>query len=296
MWMAETKRGIIMKKIHIFGANGFIGSNLLKKFNEERKYPTIGYSSKNCNLLSLNAIEKTLTKLTKEDTIIMTSSITRLKENSLESMIKNITMADNISKFIRKIDLDQFIFLSTGDIYGINPVQPINEKLLPEPNDYYSISKLVSEFILKKSCSEKEIPILILRLSAVYGPGDKNKSTINKLVESAISNRKIIIYGDGTNKRDFVYVDDVYQIIKKGVENKTNAILNLATGKSHSIKEITNIIKQYCPVDFSIKYKQKEQERIKEMNYDVSLLKEIFPDFNPKNIKKGLALYISQKI
>lgn len=278
-------------KIHILGASGFIGNSLLKEFNKKGEYLVKGYSSKDCNLVSSKSIENALYKLTKEDVIIMTSSITRLKGNSLESMMKNVTMAENISKFIEKNNPSQLIFLSTIDVYGINPLQPINENLLPEPNDYYALSKLASEFILKKSCSSKDIPLLILRLSGVYGKGDKGKSTINKLIESA-KQGKITIYGDGEDKRDFVHVIDIYEVIKKGIKNKINATLNIATGKSHTINKIVEKIKLYCPKKFSIKYKQKKLKRIKEMKCDISLLKKTFPDFEPRGIEEGLFSYI----
>lgn len=296
MRMAETKKRINMK-IYILGAKGFIGGNLLKKFNEDGNYNALGYSSKDCNLLSSESIENALDKSTREDIIIMTSCITRLKENSLESAVKNMRMASNVGEFIEKNPINQFIFLSTCDVYGINPIQPINENLLPEPNDYYALSKLASEFILKKSCSNKKIPLLILRLSGVYGRGDDGKSTINKLVKSVILNKKITLFGDGEDKRDYIYVDDLYKIIKEGIKNQTNITLNIATGRSYSIKEIIEIIRSNYPGDFLIEHQKEksEQKRIKDMTYDVSLLNKTFTSFKPTSLKTGLSYYIKKK-
>lgn len=284
-----------MEKIHILGSSGFIGSYLFKKFNENKNYDVKGYSSKKCNLLNPESIKDALQKITEEDSIIMTSSIVRLKENSLESMVTNIKMADNISKFIEKNKVKRFIFLSTTDVYGIiEPNKIINEKLLLNPNDYYSVSKLSSEYILRKNCSDNNIPLFILRLSAAYGPNDDGKSTINKLVKSA-DEGKIIIKGDGKDKRDFIYIDDVYRIIQEGIANKTNTTLNIATGKSYSINRIVNIIKKYYPNDFLIEYSPKEkisQKRNKNMVFDISLFKENFPDFEFTDIEKGIETYI----
>ena len=90
----------------------------------------------------------------------------------------------------------------------------ITEELLPQPFNYYSISKLSSESILKKVCFKNKIPLLILRMPGIYGPGDDDISLINKFVKSALTKKKVTLIGNGKDKRDLVYVDDIYKIIK----------------------------------------------------------------------------------
>lgn len=285
------------KRIIILGASGFIGKYIYKNFQSDMIYDVVGFSSKDCNLLSPDQIQEKLLFIEEDDVIIMASAITRLKENTFDSMIKNIQMADNISKFIGGKRVGYFIFLSTVDVYGlVDTTNFIDEKLLPNPNDYYALSKLSSEFILKKMCNKNNIPILILRLSGIYGYGDQGKNTIGKLIESAIKNKEITVYGDGKDKRDFVYVGDVCNIIKNATKHKINTILNVATGKSYSINEIVEIIKLNYPEKFVVKYKAREdyfEERVKDMIYDVSLLTTTFPDLKFKDIKEGISIYIN---
>lgn len=283
------------EKIVILGASGFIGKNLYESFSSNTLYDIIGLSSTDCDLLSLNQVQKELLFVNKDDIIIMASAITRLKENTFDSMIKNIQMADNISKFVEKNRVGYFIFLSTVDVYGLVSVTTIiNEKLLPNPNDYYALSKLSSEFILRKTCNKSNIPILILRLSGVYG--NQGQSTVNKLIEAVVRNKEIIIYGDGKDKRDFVYVDDICNIIKEAMERRVSTTLNIATGKSYSINEIVEVIKSCYPEKFVIKHKPGEnffEERVKDMVYDVSLITRTFPDIKFKDIREGISLCLS---
>lgn len=282
------------KRIIILGASGFIGNYVYKSFLSDMIFDVKGFSSKNCDLLSLDQIQNKLSFISKDDVVIMASAITRLRENTFDSMIKNIQMADNISKFIEKKGAGYFIFLSTVDVYGlVDDTTIISEKLLPNPNDYYAVSKLTSEFLLKKTCDRNNIPILTLRLSGVYGSGKQEKTTINKLIESATRNKEVIIYGDGKDKRDYIYVDDVCNIIKKAIEQKINATLNVATGNSCSISEIVEIIKKCCTDKFVVNYKQREnitEERVKDMVYDVSLLTTVFPDIKIKDLKEGISI------
>lgn len=276
-------------RIHILGSDGFVGKRLMVFFSGIAE--TRGYSLSDCDLLSLESVSN-LPKFTEQDVVIMVSSITRLKENSLESMEKNILMADNISKFIKENPPGYFVFLSTIDVYGANPQIPVKETNFPNPSDYYSLSKLASEFLLRKVCAEKDIPLLILRLSGLYGKGDEGKSTINKLFESAVRDRKITIIGDGSDTRDFVYVEDVCKLIWNGILQKKDSLVNVATGESYSINEIVNLLRQYLSYGISIEYKEESgQKRAKELRFDNSLLKKNFPWFEFTNLKNGLKLY-----
>jgi len=284
------------KKIHILGASGFIGNSLYRNFSAENETEVKRYSSQDCNLLFYNSVSLTLPEFNKDDVVIMASSITRLKENSLESMAKNIKMADNVSRFIGNNPPSQFIFLSTADVYGISPTLPINEKLLPNPNDHYAISKLSSEFILKSTCSKKDIPLLTLRLSGMYGNGDDGISTINRLVKSAREG-KITLVNGGVDRRDFVYVDDLYRIIKEGIDKKIDLTVNIATGENHSIREIAELIGFLFSEKISIEYKERKEEgnRIGEIRFDTRLLRETFPKIRFMDIKSGLSFYIQEQ-
>jgi len=280
-----------MKTIHILGASGFIGSYLLNHLSKE--FNVVGYSSKQCDLLSSDSIHNALSNINKEDIIIISSAITRLKENSFNSLQKNVLMAENLAKFLESHKISQLIFFSTIDVYGSDVPGEIHEGLVPNPQDYYSLSKLISEHIFKISCFKNKIPLYILRLSGIYGPGDNNKSTVNKLVTSAF-NKLITIYGDGADKRDFVFVDDIYRFINLLISNPKNTTLNFATGNSYSIDQIVRFIQELMPYQFSIEYKRPaiKKNRASNLLFNTTKMKKQFPSFEFTDIKKALPLYI----
>lgn len=279
--------------IHILGGSGFIGSRISKYFCEEN-YPVKSYSSSECNLLNKESIEEKLKDISEGDVILLASSITRLKENSLESMIKNIRMSDNLANFIEKKPISQLIFLSTIDVYGTDPKLPINEKNPLNPGDYYSMSKVLSEFILKKTCSKKEIPLLTLRLSGVYGKD--YGGAIDKIINSSREG-KVTLFNRGEDRRDFVYVQDLYKIIKAGIGSKMNSTINIATGKDYSIKEICEMIKSYLGKEITFEYKKnaETENRIQRIKIDTSFFNEKFPNFKFTDIQEGLKLCMGDK-
>lgn len=284
------------KKVFILGASGFVGGWLLKRFLSDSPYKAVGYSSADCNMLSPGSIRKALSSVTSEDVIVMLSCITRLRENSFGSMLKNIEMAHNIARFVESHPVSHFIYFNTVDVYGLIPEGVvISENLPTNPHDYYAISKLASEFLLKKALSERNIPFLSLRFSGIYGPGDEGKSAINALLSPLFSTGKITVFGDGNDTRDFVCVDDVYRVVEEAVRRPLNATVNVATGKSYSILEIIETIKPLVDKKFLVEFKprgSKAEKRQGHMVYDISLFQKLFPNFVFSSLKAGLSTYI----
>ena len=208
-------------------------------------------------------------------------------------------MAKNISIFLEKNPVSQVFFFSTVDIYGLlSDDVLISENLIPNPSDYYSISKIASEYFLRKTFSKLGIPLTIFRLTGIYGPGDEGKSTINVLVENAQNNRKITVFGDGLNKRDFVYVDDIFKITCEAIRLKTDITINVATGNSYSIVEIANMIAREIGDDVKIEFcdpVSSNEPRINHMNYDIGSIQSIFPKIKLTDLSQGISLYISNK-
>lgn len=285
-------------RIVILGASGFIGKWLFDRFSLHTDLEVKGLSSDNCDLLSMHNVINALSDITRNDALVMTSAITRLRENTYNSMLKNIQMVENVSKVLVERSAGQFVFLSTVDVYGIDIKRnvKINEKLELNPNDYYAISKIVGEFLLRKTCAKKDIPLTILRLSGVYGPGDKGKSTIAAFIQSVFQDKKIYIYGDGKDMRDFVYVDDIYKIINEAIVKKLSRTINVATGRSYSILQIVDMIKSLSPYEFQVEFRPKVikgDKRIEDMIFDCSLLIEEFPNLQLTELKEGISRYIS---
>ncbi len=285
------------KHIFIFGATGFIGKYLKDKLSADNSIEALGYSSRTCNLLSLSDIQGILSSAGNNDAVIIASAINRSKDNSYPAMLKNIQMIENICQAVSEKSIGHITFLSTIDIYGINIKKnaKINEFFLPNPNDYYSLGKIASEYLLQKICSENSIPLTILRLSGVYGPGDNFGSTIGLMVKTALNNKNIIIYDHGDSLRDFIYVDDIHQIIQSVIKQKKSVLLNVATGKSFAIKEIAALIKILLPFPIEIEHKKIKsnvEKRVKHLEFDCSVVEKEFPDVSMTDLKTGIARYL----
>lgn len=280
-----------MKKcVVILGNSGFIGGNLEEKL--QHHFKVYGFNSKNCNLLDYNTIKRKLSSI-KIDSLVFVSSIARLKDNSIDSLKQNINMALNVAKYIEHYNnVRQVIFFSTIDVYG-NVKKTYKENLPLNPIDYYAQSKSISETILKQVCCVNNVKLFIPRLSGVFGKGDKQKSTIYHLVSSAIEKNEIILFGEGKDTRDFIYIDYLADIIINSIHKKFDGILNIATGKNYSIKDISYMICSILKTNIKIVFKDKTvYSRNNNINFDIERLRNSqLIGFN-KDLQECINLYI----
>jgi len=245
------------RKVCVLGASGFIGGRLEEELSKDCAFDVAGYSSKSCDLLSIADVKSLFSSVDRDDAIVIASAITRKQDNSHEAMKKNIQMVDNICEALSINQVGAIVFLSTVDVYGIdiNEGLKITESLSLAPNDNYASSKVASEDLLRKICTDFHIPLTILRLSGVYGPGDQNKSTIGIIVQSAAREKKIVVSGKGESLRDFIHVEDVCRIVISAIKSKKNVLVNVATGRSYSIREIAEFVRDFKPFPIEIEYK-----------------------------------------
>ena len=281
----------------MFGASGFIGGCLEEELSKDSDFDVAGYSSKSCDLLSISDVKSLFSSVDRDDAIVIASAITRKQDNSQEAMKKNIQMVDNICEALSINQAGIVVFLSTVDVYGIDVDEgfKITESLSLAPNDNYASSKVASEDLLRKICSDLHIPLTILRLNGVYGPGDQNKSTIGIIVQSAARERRIVVSGKGESLRDFVHVEDVCRIVISAIKSKKSVLVNVATGRSYSIREIAEFVRDIMPFPVEIGYKDlddKVEERVKSLEFDCSVRERSFPDVPMTGLKAGIESYI----
>jgi len=287
-----------MNEIIVLGKSGFIGGNIFSYLHEKFGEKVIGLSSISCNLLDIKSVFDAFSNHQEDVTYIFTSGITRLQGNSRVSFFDNVHMVDNFIQVIQEHgSVQQIIFLSTIDVYGnTDNLEPISESTPINPADYYSLSKLVSEFMLQDYCTKTHIPLTILRLTGVFGPHDEGKSTVNKMVDSAFLHKKITIFGDGEDTRDFLYIKDLNRIIFHCLNLKPDKIINIASGKSNSITAYANdILTALKNPTIPIEYiNNKVSDRRKHIEFDASHFKEVFQDFSFTKFSDSIIDYLTE--
>lgn len=158
-------------------------------------------------------------------------------------MMSNVLGTFNALEAARAQGVKKFIFASSGAPAGeVEP--PIHEELPPHPVSPYGASKLAGEGYCSAYYRTFGIDTICLRFGNVYGPRSKNKSSVvAKFIRQALFGEPCVIYGDGTQTRDFLYIDDLVRAVMLAIEKPVGGeTFQIATGMERTVGEVANII------------------------------------------------------
>lgn len=238
-----------MKRVVILGNRGFIGSHLERHFRSKNPdLETVGRDLPDFDMTSVDDVKK-LSRLFGMDTIvIMLSAIKRQFGDTVEAFNKNLKMTINLCHLLQTYSVGRFVFFSSAAVYGEDIHNTnITEETPVNPTSYYGMMKFTSERLYWKVLSQSEkTSLLILRPPTIYGPGDKGLTYGPvKFISSAVKGEEITLWGDGTELRDFVFINDVAEIVFKLTFSSYSGVINLASGISHSYCDILKVVESF---------------------------------------------------
>jgi UDP-glucose 4-epimerase len=177
-------------------------------------------------------------------------SVPRSIDTPRASFEANAIATLNVLESVKKRSIP-IIFSSSSSVYGKNPKLPKIEKDWLSPISPYAASKLAAEAMTLAFRESYGISTLVYRLFNVYGPKQNPDSlyaaVIPRWIFAAFKGEPLVVYGDGEQKRDFTFVDDVVQILSRSIRENHDADypVNLAFGNPVTLNEIIGVFKSY---------------------------------------------------
>lgn len=141
----------------------------------------------------------------------------------------------------------KLIYFSSSMVYGDFKTENVTESHSKQPVDFYGTYKYASEVLVNGWATEKKLISIVLRPTAVYGPNDIHERVVSKFIKNAKLNNKVMIVGDGNNKLDFTYVDDVVNAAEKAVQHNQTDTFNVSFGQARTLNELFSLIKILYP-------------------------------------------------
>jgi UDP-glucose 4-epimerase len=183
------------------------------------------------------------------------SSVTESLSRPLEAHHNNLSATLAVIQLCQALAIPKLVFASSASVYGNLTQLPISEEQKTSPLSPYGLQKLVSEQYATLFAKQLGFSFVGLRIFNVFGPRQVPNSTysgvISRFVDVMQRGLPIIIYGDGTQTRDFIYVKDVARAFSQALNASLNPgsslICNLGTGKSTSLVQLVDILKKYFP-------------------------------------------------
>lgn len=284
-----------MSNILITGATGFIGSHLVNFFTKNNHHIIAqGSSSFSINKLKenlkLNNISLENIKfwqqnfLDKEwdypdfsdiETIIHCAAITKVREGTFENYNKyfnmNVLGTKNLARKALEKKVKHFIYLSTGQVFGIPASFPITESTPKNPINLYGMTKLMGESITV-SLGLFGLSYTILRPFSVYGKGHSN--IISIITDKINHNETLTIYGNGNQTRAFLHINDVCNAIGLILNNEKcfGEDYNLSGLKEYSVNDLVKLISNKLNKKPKNVYRESDINELKRNIADLSKL------------------------
>ena len=282
------------KNVLITGGSGLIGSHVVDALVKNKYKVTIldltRPKRKDVKFIKGSILDKSIVRSALKNINIIfhlaaVSDINKVKNIPKKTIETNILGTTYLLEAARKINIKRFIFASSVYSYG-------------NTGNLYTTSKKSSELIIKNYELLFGIKFTILRYTTAYGPRNREVDAISIFVERALKNLDLIIYGDGKQKRNYLYVEDLANGSMLAFKEKTkNKIITLVSKKNIKIvdlaKTIIKITKSKSKIFFDKKNKRFDDFT---SNYNYNNSQKTLYNWKPKyNIVKGINKYIRKR-
>ncbi|HPC16620.1 MAG TPA: NAD(P)-dependent oxidoreductase [Candidatus Hydrogenedentes bacterium] len=268
---------------------GFIGGVLYRAFFRSGSPHVIGFASRDADLCDRKQTESLLPRIpTHAAWIVAAARNPDDPRPASEALRVNAAIAEHIAHIAGMRPPVHLVYLSSIDVYGrTNLALPLDECSPLRPESPYAAGKLAAEGILDACCERQGIPLTILRLPGVYGPGDTHHGPVRAFLDAARHGKPAVVHGNGRQRRDLLYVGDIPRLVVEILGKRVPGVFNAVTGTTASLNEIIALIECLSGKRLDVRYNPEMPQ------YDIvfapSGLLCRLPDFAFTDIKTGLA-------
>ncbi len=179
--------------------------------------------------------------------------------NPFVYMTTNANGTLNLLELCRRHDINKFILASTSSLYA-GQKMPFREDLpVNTPISPYAASKKAAEMMAYSYHNLYEIDVTVFRYFTVYGPAGRPDMSIFRFIKWCMEGNPLEIFGDGTQKRDFTFVDDVARGTVAGLKKVGYQVINLGNNKPNELKTAIKLIEEYTGKKARLDFKEFHQ-------------------------------------
>jgi UDP-glucose 4-epimerase len=273
------------ERVVTMGASGFVGQAIVDTLTIEG-VPVVALSRKEVNLLATNGAAKLADQLTDSTTLIITSALAPVKNTAM--LVDNLRMMQAAIEAVKITPVAHLVYISSDAVYADSD-EPMTEASPTAPESLHGVMHLARELMLKDELAS--IPQTFVRPTLIFGPGDPhNGYGPNRFMRLAKSGQDIKLFGEGEERRDHIFIEDVAEIVCRCVIHHAAGIVNAVSGTVTSFRDIAEL----SAARFEPRVTVVSTPRVGAMPhngyraFDPSLLARCFPDCKLTTLASGL--------
>lgn len=299
----------MVRKVLITGGLGFIGTNLISLLTKTGNYDIVvlddeslgkrSYVEEPIKFIRGSICDRSLVDqaLDGVDAVVHLAAHTRVvesMENPTYNFEVNVNGSFNLLCAMRDVGIKRLVSASTGGAILGEVKPPVHEDMVAQPTAPYGASKLALEGYSSAFNTAYGMQAVSLRFSNVYGPRSFHKgSVVAAFYKRVLAGKPLVVYGDGSQVRDFVFVEDLCQGIKQALEKEDiTGVFQLGTGIPTSVNTLIGHMQDVVGSKYSInvEYENFRTGELRETYCDISKAQQGL-GFNPStSLKEGLQI------
>ncbi len=201
---------------------------------------------------------------------------------------------------MRDVGVRRVVLVSSGAVYGFQETQPLHEAMMPNPRSPYAVSKLAAEHYVRTIGLLWGMETVVLRVFNAYGPGQhlppSHPPVIPNFLYQAVRGGTLVVHGDGSQTRDYVFVDDVVDALVAAATAPQAAgeIINVGSGKETSVRQLANLVLEIAHSPAQIVYNPRSGGGVPRMCADLTKAERIL-NYHPRvGLAEGLRLTLTR--
>ena len=212
----------------------------------------------------------------------------------------NVGGTGALMEAMRDVGVKRVVLASSGAVYGDLGDSTLTESTRPNPRSPYAVSKLAAEYYVNTIGSLWKIETVSLRIFNAYGPGQhlppSHPPVVPHYLRQAQRGGTLVAHGDGSQSRDYIYVDDVVSamVAASTAPNINGAVINVGSGTETSVKDLIRIVLDVTDSKANVVYNPQTSGGVSRMKADLNLAKEKLR-FTPSiKLEEGLRLTLQR--
>ena len=311
-----------MKRILVTGGAGFIGSHLVDRllttnveqltvvddfndfYNPEIKRDNIRHHLKDTryelaevDIRDQKALEQALANK-RFDCVVHLAARAGVRPSLTQPQLYNETNVIgtlNLLEFARQHDIKQFVFGSSSSVYGINAKVPFSEDdPIRQPISPYAATKGAGELLCHTYSHLYGIRCICLRFFTVYGPRQRPDLAIHKFARLISEGKPIPVFGDGTTRRDYTYVDDIIDGVVAAIsyDKSDYEVINLGESRTVELRELIALLEKELDAHAIIDRQPPQPGDVPQTYADITRARALL-GYNPQTqIEEGLHRFV----
>jgi UDP-glucose 4-epimerase len=234
---------VVPARVVILGARGFLATHL-RTWCARHGVSNLPLSGADVDLESDVSAGVLADILRPDDVVVMTAIVSPDKGRGHESFLRNVRMVDVMCRALGRAPCAHVLYLSSDAVYDGREV-PLDERATREPTSLYALSHTAREMVLASALALAGIPLCVLRLTAIYGPGDTHGAYgPNRFVRSALLHGRIELFGEGEELRSHVFVEDAVEVIGRTILRRSIGTVNVAAEPAVTFASVAGAVAQ----------------------------------------------------